>query len=142
MVIGDTVRIGGRGDAGVFYGGRTLIALLGSRGAAPRGVVRDVPRWRERGLMVDAGRKYFTPAWLEARVRELAGLRMNVLHLHLSDNEGFRIESDRHPEIVTKPALTKAEVRRLLELATRYHVTVIPEIDMPGHLRAPLALRS
>jgi hexosaminidase len=139
MVVGATARIGARGDAGVFYGGRTLIALLGKGTTAPRGVVRDVPRWRERGLMVDAGRKYFTPAWLEARVRELAGLRMNVLHLHLSDNEGFRIQSERFPEIVSKPALSKDEVRRLVELAGRYHVTVIPEIDMPGHLRAALA---
>jgi len=139
MVIGDTVRIGARGAAGAFYGGRTLIALLGKETTVPRGVARDVPRYRERGLMVDVGRKYFTPAWLQARVRELAGLRMNVLHLHLSDNEGFRIESDRHPEIVTRPALTKGDVRALVALATRYHVAVIGEIDMPGHLRAALA---
>src|SRR4051794_13479915 len=52
MVIGDTVRIGAPTAAGVFYGGRTLIALLGKGTTAPRGVARDAPRWRERGLMV------------------------------------------------------------------------------------------
>ena len=64
---------------------------------------------------------------------------MNVLHLHLSDDLGFRIESDRHPEVVTQPALTKADVRRLVDIANRNHVTLIPEIDMPGHLTAALA---
>lgn len=51
----------------------------------------------ERGLMVDDGRKYFTPVWLGDDVRELAYLKLNTLHLHLSDNEGFRIESTTHP---------------------------------------------
>ena len=88
--------------------------------------------------MVDVGRKYFTPGWLRARVRELAWLKLNYLHLHLSDNQGFRIESDRHPEVVSDRYLTKAEVRALIELARRHHIVVVPEIDMPGHMEAAL----
>lgn len=125
--------------AGVFYGGRTLLQLL--RGADPirRGRARDRPRYPERGLMVDAGRKYYTYAWLAARVRELARLKLNLLHLHLSDHQGFRIQSDTHPEIVSPQHLTQQEVRDLLALARRHHEMVVPEIDMPGHMPAALA---
>ena len=138
--VGRAVRIRARRRAGVFYGGRTLLQLLRQSSAVPRGRARDRPRYPERGLMVDVGRKYFTPGWLRARVRELGWLKLNYLHLHLSDNQGFRIESERHPEIVSEPHLKKAEVRRLLRVARRHHVLVVPEIDMPGHMEA--ALRS
>jgi hexosaminidase len=124
--------------AGVFYGGRTAVALLRGRRSVPRGTARDQPLYSERGLMIDVGRRFFGPAWLEQHIRLLAALKLNVLHLHLSDNEGFRIESASHPEAVTRPALSKADVRRLLAVAERHHVTIVPEIDMPGHLRAAL----
>ncbi|WP_327248482.1 family 20 glycosylhydrolase [Streptomyces sp. NBC_01320] len=102
------------------------------------GRITDWPTYTERGLMVDVGRRHFTPGWLEGKIRELAWLKLNVLHLHLSDGLGFRIESASHPEIVTRPALTKDEVRHLVSVADRYHVTVVPEIDSPGHMEAVL----
>jgi hexosaminidase len=124
---------------GVFYGTRTVLQLLRrGRLAIPRGRARDVPRYRERGLMIDCGRKYFTPAWIASHIRELAYLKLNYLHLHLSDNQGFRIQSDRHPEIVSTAHLKKREVRDLVSLARRHHITVVPEIDMPGHMQAAL----
>jgi hexosaminidase len=88
--------------------------------------------------MLDNGRKYFTPDWIHARIRQLAYLKYNVLHLHFSDNEGFRIESSVHPEVVTAEHLTKREVAEIVALAARYHITVVPEIDSPGHLGAAL----
>jgi hexosaminidase len=139
MRIGRTVRIAGNHPAGAFYATRTLLQLLRQGADVPAGRARDWPRYPERGLMVDVGRKYFTPGWLQAHVRELAYLKLNYLHLHLSDNQGFRIESERHPEVVSSRHLTKREVRELVALATRYHVTVVPEIDMPGHMEAALA---
>jgi hexosaminidase len=89
--------------------------------------------------MIDNGRRYFSPAWLKARIRELAYLKLNQLHLHFSDNEGFRIESESHPEIVSPQHLTKRQVRGIVEYARRRHVRVIGELDMPGHLRTALA---
>ena len=89
--------------------------------------------------MLDNGRRYYTPAWIGRRIRQLAYLKLNQLHLHFSDNQGFRIESESHPEIVSAHHLTKRQVRTLLALARRYHVRVIPELDMPGHLAAALA---
>ena len=136
--LGSVATVTASATAGAYYGGRTLLQLLSDNLPTPRGVARDWPRYPERGLMVDNGRKFFTPGWLEARVRELGALKLNLLHLHFSDNQGFRIRSDKHPEVVTEPALSKADVRRLLRIAARHHVTVVPEIDVPGHLRAAL----
>jgi hexosaminidase len=137
--IGRTVKITARTTAGVFYGGRTLLELLRTSGRLPVGRARDWPRYPERGLMLDNGRQFFTPAWLEKRIRELAGLKLNLLHLHLSDDQGFRIESSSHPEIVSSPHLSKADVRHLVEVAGRQHLTIVPEIDSPGHMTAALA---
>ncbi|WP_371258709.1 beta-N-acetylhexosaminidase [Streptomyces sp. CC53] len=133
------VRISGPDEAGVFYGTRTVKQALRSGGALPEGVVRDRPGRPQRGLLVDIARKHFTAAWLEARIRELADLKLNQLHLHFADDQAVRIESTTHPEVVAPQHLTKAEVRRLLALADSLHVTLVPEFDSPGHLGAVLA---
>ncbi|GLF97703.1 beta-N-acetylhexosaminidase [Streptomyces yaizuensis] len=133
------VRIEGPAEAGVFYGTRTLKQAVRSGGAMPEGVLRDGPDRPQRGLMVDTARKFFTAAWIEDRLRTMADLKLNQFGLHFSDDQGFRIASDTHPEIVSPQHLTKAEVRRILALAASLHITVIPEIDSPGHLGAVLA---
>jgi hexosaminidase len=137
--VGASVRIEARTAAGVFYGTRTLLQLLATDGRIRAGAARDWPRYPERGLMIDNGRRYFSPTWIKRRIRELAYLKLNQLHLHFSDNEGFRIESESHPEVVSDPHLTKRQVRDILEFARRRHIRVIPELDMPGHMRAALA---
>jgi len=136
--IGRRVTIRARRRAGVFYGTRTLLNLLRGGGRAPRGRAADWPRYRERGLMLDTGRLFFPRKWLEQRIREMADLKLNLLHLHFSDNEGYRLESKTHPEIVDDPHLTHADIRSLQRLARRRHVTIVPELDMPGHLTAAL----
>ncbi|GGY27602.1 hypothetical protein GCM10010363_05330 [Streptomyces omiyaensis] len=133
------VRIAGPDEAGVFYGTRTLKQSVRGSGAMPEGTVADRPAKPQRGLNVDIARKHFTAAWLEDRVREMGDLKLNQLGLHFSDDQGFRIESDSHPEVVSEQHLTKAEVRRILALAASRHVTVVPEIDSPGHLGAVIA---
>ncbi|WP_405486250.1 beta-N-acetylhexosaminidase [Streptomyces sp. NBC_00096] len=132
------VRIAGPDEAGVFYGTRTLKQEVGGGGSAPEGTVRDAPAKPQRGLNLDIARKYFTPDWIEDRLREMADLKLNQLGLHFSDDQAFRIESATHPEIVSTPHLTKAQVREITGLAARLHITVIPEIDSPGHLGAVL----
>ncbi|MFD9466818.1 family 20 glycosylhydrolase [Streptomyces sp. NPDC060027] len=131
--------ITGPAEAGVFYGTRTLKQEVHGGGTAPEGVVRDRPAKPIRGFMLDIARKHFTAAWIEDRVRELGDLKYNQLGLHFSDDQGFRIQSDTHPEIVSQQHLTKAEVRRILALAASRHITVVPEIDSPGHLGAVIA---
>ncbi|MFB6725354.1 family 20 glycosylhydrolase [Kribbella sp. NPDC056345] len=135
LAITDRVQISAPADAGVFYGTRTVLQLLKQNAELPRGSARDWPTKPERGLMVDAGRKYFSADFFARQIQDLAYLKLNTLHLHLSDDLGFRIESTRHPEIVSAEHLTKRQLADLIALAGRYHITVVPEIDMPGHLR-------
>ncbi|WP_030233318.1 MULTISPECIES: beta-N-acetylhexosaminidase [unclassified Streptomyces] len=132
------VEISGPADAGVFYGTRTLKQEVHDGGTAPEGVVRDEPAKEQRGFMLDIARKNFTAGWIEDRVRELGDLKFNQLGLHFSDDQGFRIESDSHPEVVSQQHLTKAQVRKIVDLAESRHITVVPEIDSPGHLGAVL----
>ncbi|NUT24705.1 MAG: family 20 glycosylhydrolase [Streptomyces sp.] len=133
------VAISGPGEAGVFYGTRTLKQEVHGGGTAPEGVVRDAPAKPVRGFMLDIARKHFTADWIEDRVRELGDLKFNQLGLHFSDDQGFRIESDSHPEIVSQQHLSKAQVRKIVQLAAARHITVVPEIDSPGHLGAVIA---
>ncbi|WP_405517358.1 family 20 glycosylhydrolase [Streptomyces canus] len=135
-VRGGRVAISGPDDAGVFYGTRTLKQAVHGGGTAPEGVVRDEPAKPVRGFLLDIARKNFTAGWIEDRVRELGDLKFNRLQLHFSDDQAFRIESASHPEIVSAQHLTKAQVKRIVALAAQRHITVVPEIDSPGHLGA------
>jgi hexosaminidase len=136
---GGTVTISGPADAGVFYGTRTLKQEVHGGGTAPEGVVRDQPDKARRGFMLDIARKPFTEAWIEDRIRELGDLKFNELGLHFSDDQGFRIQSKTHPEIVSKDHLTQAQVKNIVALAAGRHISIVPEIDSPGHLGAVLA---
>ncbi|MET8448388.1 glycoside hydrolase family 20 protein [Streptomyces sp. NPDC005209] len=138
-VRGGRVSISGPSDAGVFYGTRTLKQEVHGGGTAPEGVVRDQPAKPQRGFMLDIARKPYSASWIEDRVRELGDLKFNQLGLHFSDDQGFRIESSTHPEIVSRDHLTKAQVRRIVDLAAARHIAVVPEIDSPGHLGAVIA---
>ncbi|WP_229891052.1 beta-N-acetylhexosaminidase [Streptomyces mashuensis] len=123
-------------EAGAFYGTRTVLQAVRTGGGLSEGVAKDAPDRAQRGLNLDIARKHFAADWIEARVREMADLKLNQLGLHFSDDQGFRIASDSHPEVVSAQHLTKAEVRHLLDVASALHVTVVPEIDSPGHLGA------
>ncbi|KOU52321.1 beta-N-acetylglucosaminidase, partial [Streptomyces sp. WM4235] len=139
LTVGDgRVRVTGPDEAGVFYGTRTLKQEIRTAGKAPEGTVRDAPAKPQRALNLDIARKNFTPDWIEDRLREMGDLKLNQLGLHFSDDQAFRIESTSHPEIVSTPHLTKADVRRITALAARLHITVVPEIDSPGPLGAVL----
>nr|WP_307624207.1 family 20 glycosylhydrolase [Streptomyces sp. V3I7] len=133
-VHGGCVKISGPADAGVFYGTRTLKQEVHGGGSAPEGVVRDEPAKARRGFMLDIARKPFSADWIEDRVRELGDLKFNELGLHFSDDQGWRIQSTTHPEIVSQDHLTKAQVRKIIDLAASRHINVVPEIDSPGHL--------
>ncbi|GGX15833.1 beta-N-acetylhexosaminidase [Streptomyces noursei] len=125
-------------DAGVFYGTRTVKQAVRNAGGLPEGTIEDRPDRPQRGMLLDNARKSFTADWIEARIRQLADLKLNQLQLHFSDDQGFRIQSDSHPDIVSADHLTKDQVRHLIKVGQSLHVTLIPEIDSPGHLGAVL----
>ncbi|MGE5528005.1 MAG: family 20 glycosylhydrolase [Patescibacteria group bacterium] len=133
LTIGNHVTINAKTATGAFWGTRTMLQLLKQSFTIAAGTARDYTYYKERGVMVDCGRKYFTPGWFMDQIRELSYLKMNYLQMHFSDREGFRIECTSHPEVVSAEHLTKAELAQILALAAKYHVIVVPEIDMPGH---------
>lgn len=140
LTVGSFVTIQASSEDGVFNGTRTVLQLLKQSWTIPEGVGRDWADYPDRGLMIDAGRKYFSMQFLEDEIRDMAYLKLNYLHLHLSDSPGFRLESATHPEIVSALHYSKQEIADLVALASRYHVTIVPEIDMPAHMDAILAV--
>ncbi|MET8468375.1 family 20 glycosylhydrolase [Streptomyces sp. NPDC006422] len=137
--VSERVRIVGNTPAAVFRATRQLLHNLRAQGCVPCGTVRSEPAVTERGLHLDTARKFYPADWLAELIPALADIGINTLQWHFSENLGFRIASDRHPEIVSPEHHTKAEVRELLALAADHHIDVVPSLDMPGHLRQALA---
>ncbi|MFJ8859034.1 family 20 glycosylhydrolase [Streptomyces sp. NPDC102451] len=126
---------------GVFRAAATALQLIAtSSGPLPRQELRDAPRYAWRGLLIDPARHHLTPGEVR-RIIDLAALyKLNVLHLHLTDNEGWRLEIPGIPELtesgpdgVPRDFYTAEEYRALQRYAAERFVTVVPEIDLPGH---------
>lgn len=131
--VGERLQITAAGVRGVFYGMQTVLQLLARDGSVPRGVVEDRPTFAERGFMIDCGRHYFEVEYLERLIRRLAWMKMNFIHLHLTEWNGFRIESNVYPGLASEQAYSREDLRRIQDYAARFHVTVIPEVDLPAH---------
>lgn len=173
-VEGRDVRITGGGPAGAFWGAQTFRQLLGPqafrrapldpgrRWTVPAVTVRDAPRFSWRGMMLDVARHFLPKDGVLRYVDLLAAHKLNVLHLHLTDDQGWRIEIDRYPELTRTGAwrartklghrasplwddrphggfYTKDDLREIVAYAARRHITVVPEIDVPGHSQAAIA---
>jgi hexosaminidase len=154
------VLIQARTDDGLFHGVQTLRQLLPARTEARSaqpgpwqvagGTITDTPRYAYRGAMLDVSRHFFTVSQVKRYIDELALYKINMLHLHLSDDQGWRIAIDSWPRLATYGGstevgggtggyYTKAEYAEIVRYATSRHLTVVPEIDMPSHTNAALA---
>ena len=120
-------------ERAVIFGLRAISDALGEGGLC-YGKIIDYPSTKVRGLHLDIGRKFYTKEWILELIRNLSRNRMNELCLHFSENEGFRIASDVHPEIPSLFHLSKEDIREIIQLASAYHIDVIPSLDCPGHL--------
>lgn len=139
LQVGDGMTIRANTDAGVFYGTQTLLQILkldATHSMIPHGTARDFPLCEYRGQMIDVGRRYYQMSYLESQMREMAWFKMNMLHLHFTDWDGFRLVSKTYPGLATSPAYSKEDIRRLQDVAKRYHITIVPEIDLPAHAKA------
>jgi hexosaminidase len=138
--------------AGLFAGVQTLRQLVPLRGpwAVPAGHVTDYPRFEHRGAMLDVARHFFSVAQVERYIDQLAQYKINTFHLHLADDQGWRIEIRSWPRLATYGGstavdgdpggyYTQAQYRQIVAYAAQRFITVIPEIDMPGHVNAALA---
>jgi hexosaminidase len=169
----DGVRIAGGAPAGVFYGAQTLRQLLPPAvyrhagrdpgpWAAPAASITDEPRFGWRGCLLDVARHFLPPADVRRFIDLLALHKLNVLHLHLTDDQGWRLEVPRWPRLVEVGAwrprsmvgpsrhrtyderphggyYSRDDIRELVAYAADRHVTIVPEVDMPGHMRAAIA---
>ncbi|MGA8409085.1 MAG: family 20 glycosylhydrolase [Candidatus Acidiferrales bacterium] len=114
-----------------------LVAITPSGFAAPAVHIEDAPRFPWRGLTIDVSRHFIYLDTLKRNIDGMAAVKMNVLHLHLSDDQGFRVESKEFPKLQELGSdgefYTQAEMRELIEYARDRGIRILPEFDMPGH---------
>jgi hexosaminidase len=159
------VVIAGDSD-GLFHGIQTLIQILPVRKTAvleiPLVEVRDYPRFQWRGMHLDVARHFFPVHFIKQYIDLLALYKMNVFHWHLTDDQGWRIEIKHYPKLTEVGAYrsgsmvgpysaqkfdsvryggfyTQDDIREVVAYAGSRHVTIVPEIEMPGHCMAALA---
>ena len=173
----DRVIVKSKGNAGFLYGLETLRQLLpvsiesatsvaNTSWEIPNLTIKDHPRYRYRGLMLDVSRHFFEIDYLKLTIDRLAMLKMNVLHLHLVDDQGWRIEIKKYPKLTEVGAwrvdqedkhwdgrnettadekgtyggfYTQDELKDLVAYAATKNVEIIPEIEMPAHVTSAIA---
>ncbi|MEU6368493.1 beta-N-acetylhexosaminidase [Streptomyces sp. NPDC046931] len=175
VIDGYAVRLDGGSAAGVFWGAQTFRQLLGPEAfrrapvdparrawEVPGVVVEDAPRFPWRGLLLDVARHFMPKDGVLRCLDLMAAHKLNVLHLHLTDDQGWRLEIKRHPKLTEvgswrsrsrfghrasplweeKPHggfYTQDDIREIVAYAAARHITVVPEIDIPGHSQAAIA---
>ena len=123
------------------WGALAALATMAQLGPAVATVreVRDAPRYPWRGLMIDTVRHFITLATLKRTVDAMWFYKLNVLHLHLTDDQAFRFRSSRQPELASAIGYTPEELAALVAYAADRGVRVVPELDVPGHTACWLA---
>ena len=144
------ITVSASSGAGLFYGAMTLWQLLPPDRSArriPSQTIIDAPRYAWRGLMLDSARHFQSPAFIHSMIDWMAWHKLNVLHWHLTDDQGWRLQIKKYPRLTSIGAwragyggfYTQDEVRDIVAHAARRHVQVVPEIEMPGHAQAAIA---
>ncbi|RJL35629.1 beta-N-acetylhexosaminidase [Bailinhaonella thermotolerans] len=171
LTVGDDGALIEAGDAaGAFYGAQTFRQLLpaaafrraaaGGPLAVPGAYVEDAPRFGWRGCILDVARHFLTKHEVLRFIDLMALHKLNILHLHLTDDQGWRLEIRRYPRLTEVGAwrresqmgwngamdgiphggyYTQDDIREIVAYAARRHITVVPEIDIPGHSQAAIA---
>ncbi len=141
------VHVTGADAAGLFYGVQTLGQLIDrATGTIPAVRIEDSPRYAYRGTMLDVARNFHDVETVLRHIDNIASLKINHLHLHLTDDQGWRIAIDSRPELVEHASATSVsgsgghftadDYRRIVAHAAARHVVVVPEVDLPGHTHA------
>lgn len=161
LVVGDDrVTLTANAPAGVFWGIQTLRQLLpaeieqaskveGKEWEIATGTIRDSPEYAWRGSMLDVARHFFGVEDVKRYIDLITAYKMNRLHLHLSDDQGWRIEIKSWPDLTAIGGLTQVgggkggfftqeQYKEIVDYASSRYVIVVPEIDMPGHINSAL----
>ena len=160
VVDGNGVSVAAADETGAFYAGMTLRQLVDAQGMVPCVKISDEPKFPWRGVMLDEARHFFGKSTVLKLLETMAAYKLNVLHWHLTDDQGWRLPVNGYPEltrtvrpvenrrnfrdvatgIVPSAAYTRDEIREIVRRATELHIRVVPEIDMPGHSAAVLSV--
>jgi hexosaminidase len=151
----DGIGITANTGAGIFYGFQTLRQLFpappATANALPYIVITDRPAYRWRGVMLDVSRHFFPVSFVEQYIDIASTYKLNTFHWHLTDDQGWRIQIKTYPRLTTVGSCgdydhklgsgpcryyTQRQIREVVAYAKKRYVTVIPEIEMPGHSRA------
>jgi len=137
------VRIDAATVAGAMHGLQTMLQMVQPSGEGyvlPLMTIKDAPRFRWRGLMIDCGRHFEPVEVIKRSLDGMAAVKMNVFHWHLTDDQGFRMQSRRFPELTGKGSdglfYTQEEARDVVRYARDRGIRVVPEFEMPGHSTA------
>ncbi|MGH2665790.1 glycoside hydrolase family 20 protein [Flavobacterium sp.] len=159
------IEIASKGSAGIFYAFQTLSQLLPVQNGVlniPSVKINDEPKYEWRGMHLDVGRHFFSKEFIKKYIDYMAMYKMNTFHWHLTDDQGWRIEIKQYPKLTevgawrkgsmvghyndqkfdSKPYggfYTQGEIKEIVAYAKERHITVVPEIEMPGHSQAALA---
>jgi hexosaminidase len=128
---------------GVLHGLETFLELVEPTPegfAAPAVHIEDKPRFAWRGLMIDVSRHFIPLDVIRRNIDAMAAVKLNVLHLHLSDDQGFRVQSKKFPKLQELGSdglyFTRDQIRQLIDYAADRGIRIVPEFDMPGHATA------
>lgn len=156
----DFIQLEGNSAAGVFRGVQTLLQLLpetiekNSLQTGPweiaSGTIYDFPNYEYRGAMIDVSRHFFGVEKVKEFIDHLARYKMNYLHIHLTDDQGWRIEIKKWPNLTKRGGstqvgggkggfFTQEDYKEIVKYAADRFITIVPEIDMPGHTNSALA---
>ncbi|MBN7821977.1 beta-N-acetylhexosaminidase [Bowmanella yangjiangensis] len=154
LAINQGIEIKAANDAGLFYGVQSLRQLLPAKAqeqyVLPHIRIEDQPQYEWRGSMLDVARNFQSLDYLKQHVERMASFKLNKLHLHLTDDQGWRLEIKSWPKLATVGGSTQVgggpggyytqeQMRELVEFAAQHQVEIIPEIDLPGHTQAAIA---
>ena len=137
--VGETVTLTAPTATGLSRGAQTVEQMLQldpRHAELPRGSAQDSPEVAQRGVMIDVARKYYQPAYIEQLIRTAAWYKLNTVHLHLSEYNAFRLNSPKFPGLAPTQSYDRDDIRAFEAVAARYHVEIIPEIDLPAHSTA------
>ena len=142
-------------DRGFFYAIMTIYQLISSTGRElPLCEIKDYPRFRYRSFMIDVGRYFFPVKDIKTFIDVCAILKLNVLHMHLTEDQGWRIEIDKYPLLTEQGSkrkntngnckehsgfFTKEDIKLIVDYAHSKYISVVPEIDMPGHMESAIS---
>jgi hexosaminidase len=134
------IQLNAETDLGAMHGLETLLQLIQNKNGSyffPGCIINDSPRFPWRGLLIDVGRHFIPVDVIKRNLDGMAAVKLNVLHLHLTEDQGFRIESKTFPELHQLGSdglfYSQDQIKDIIEYAADRGIRVIPEFDMPGH---------